>query len=86
MTARFATPRIEFLDGLIEADIAVDRLLGQLRGLARRLVGARRHLARTVARHGLGYAYIHRLEGEYAEVVGQLHAARREAQALCRVD
>jgi hypothetical protein len=86
MTATCSTPRLELLDGLIEADIAVDRLVGRLRGLGRRLVGARRHLARTVARTPLGYAYIHRIEGEYGEVKGQLHAARLQAQALCRVD
>jgi hypothetical protein len=86
MTATFATPRLELLDGLIDAGLEVDRLVGHLRGLGRRLVGARRHLARTVARHPLGYAYLHRIEGEYGEVMGQLAAARLRAQALCRVD
>jgi hypothetical protein len=86
MPATIATPHIELLDGLIDADLEVDRLVRQLRGLARRLVGARRHMARSTARNAPGYAYLHRIEGEYGEVQDQLRTARREAQALVRVD
>jgi hypothetical protein len=85
MTATFATPRIELIDCLIAADLEVDRLLGRLRGLARRLIGARRHLARPDARTTLGRAYLHRVEDEYGEALGELRAARRVAHALVRV-
>jgi hypothetical protein len=86
MTAMLSTPRLELIDCLIAADLEVDRLLRQLRGLARRLVGARRHLARPGARTALGYAYLRRAEGEYREVQDLLRAARGEAQALVRFD
>jgi hypothetical protein len=79
MIATSETPPLELIDRLIAADLEVDRLLRQLRGLARRLVGARRHLARPGARPALGLAYLRRIEGEYGEVQDQLRAARREA-------
>jgi len=88
MTATFATPRIELIDGLVEASVEVDCLLRRLRGLGRRLIGARRHLDRSGSCAPLRYAYLRRVECEYGEVLGRLRAARREAQAqaLVRVD
>ena len=86
MKATFATPSIELIDGLIAASQEVDRLLRQLRGLGRGLIGARRHLDRPGARTALGHAYLHRVEAEYGEALVQLRTARRDAQALCRVD
>jgi hypothetical protein len=79
MMATIATPHIESLDGLIAADLEIARLLGRLRGLARRLAG-------SAARHALGSAYVHRIEDKYEEVAGQLRVARMRAQALCRLD
>jgi hypothetical protein len=84
MTAIASTPRLELLDCLIATDLEVDRLRGRLRALDRRLAGARRHLAGAAAAP-LGSAYLRRVEGEYEEVVGQLHEARRVAQALVRI-
>lgn len=86
MTAMISTPHIELIDCLIAADLEVARLLDRLRGLGRRLIGARRHLDRPDARLNLGRAYLYQVEGEYAEVLGELRDARREALALIRVD
>jgi hypothetical protein len=85
MTAIASTPRLELLDCLIATDLEVDRLRRRLRALDRRLAAARRHLARAGARPPLGSAYLRRVEGDYEEVVGQLHEARRVAQALVRI-
>jgi hypothetical protein len=85
MTAIASTPRLELLDCLIATDLEVDRLRGRLRALDRRLAGARRHLAGADAGASLGSAYLRRVEDEYEEVVGELHEARRVAQALVRI-
>jgi hypothetical protein len=86
MIATSATPPLELIDCLIDADLEVERLLERLRGLARRLVGARRQLDKPGAGTALGYAYLRRIEGEYGEVMRQLRVARRRAQALCLLD
>lgn len=86
MTALLSTPRLELLDSLIAADIEVDRLLGQLQGLDRRLGRAHRAMAGPDPRTALGSAYLRRAEGEYETALGRLRDARRGAEALCRID
>ncbi len=86
MTALLSTPRLELLDSLIDADIEVDRLLGQLQSLDRRLGRAHRAMAGPEARTPLGYAYLRRAEGEYEAALGQLRVACREARALAQID
>ncbi len=86
MTAMTATPRLELIDSLIDAGLEVDRHLGQLRNLNRRLVETRRDLAGPGARTPGREAYLRRAEDKYDELLGRLHAARREAQALAQID
>jgi hypothetical protein len=86
MTAMIATPRLEFLDRLVAADLEVARLREQFQYLERRLGRARRHLAGPDARTPLRRAYLGWVEGEHGEALEQLRVARMRAQALCRLD
>ena len=86
MTAMLSTPRLELIDRLIAADSEVVRLLAHLRDLDRRLAAARYYRDRSAVHTPLGHAYLGRLEGEYEAALVELRAARREAQALVRVN